>query len=119
MTRFAAFAVFMYLAMTANPANACSIMPPSARALYPVADIVALARPLRVSQREVQREGEEVLQQTVVWRALMVWKGPFKHGDQFITRMYYGEAECTARFPVRQRTAQFFFGYGICEASSE
>lgn len=57
-------------------------------------------------------KGEEVLQQTIVWRVLMVWKGPLRHGEQFITRMRYGTGECTARSPVRERTTQFFYGYG-------
>jgi hypothetical protein len=93
-------------------AKACSIMPPSARSLYPIADVVALARPLLISERKVQWKGEEVLQQTIVWRVLMEWKGPLKHDDQFTTRMRYGMDECTSHFPVRERTVQFFYGHG-------
>jgi hypothetical protein len=112
MNRLLVVAALILLVTAGYPAKACSIMPPSARSLYGVADVVALARPLSISQRKVQWKGEEVLQQTIVWRVLMDWKGPFKHGEQFITRMRYGMDECTSHFPVRERTAQFFYGYG-------
>jgi hypothetical protein len=112
MNRLLVVVALILLVTAGDSAKACSITPPSARSLYGVADVVALARPLLISQRKVQRKGKEVSQQTIVWRALMVWKGPIKHGDQFVTRMYYGGAECTSRSPVRERTAQFFYGYG-------
>ena len=112
MKRFATIAALVFLATISHYSKACSIMPPSARSLYAVADVVALARPLLISQRKVQWKGKEVLQQTIVWRVLMDWKGPYKHGDQFITRMRYDGVECTSHFPVRERTAQFFYGYG-------
>lgn len=104
--------VFALLVTIGPSAEACSIMPPSARSLYPVADVVALARPLLISQRKVQWKGKEVEQQTIVWRVLMAWKGPLGHGERFITRMRYGLDECTSQFPVHERTAQFFYGYG-------
>lgn len=61
---------------------------------------------------QVQWKGKEVEQQTIVWRVLMAWKGPLGHGERFITRMRYGLDECTSQFPVHERTAQFFYGYG-------
>ena len=112
MKRLATITALVFIAAISHYAKACSIMPPSARSLYGSADVVALARPLLISQRKVQWKGKEVLQQTIVWRVLMDWKGPYKHGDQFITRMRYDGVECTSHFPVRKRTAQFFYGYG-------
>jgi len=112
--KYIAFLAFLLIQPT--QAVACSIIfPPTERSFYE-SQIVALARPVGISNRPAQAFDPRYagdFRQTVLWEVLLSWKGGLKSGDRFTTRRYFSRSpRCTSYFPIRDKSAYLLFGRG-------
>jgi hypothetical protein len=103
------------LLAASQSAHACSqiVFPPG----YELAhrDVVVLARPLAASFRPKESANLRYtaeFRETVLWRVLKSWKGPWKTGDTFTTRRTFEASRCSYVIRLSDRAPKIVYGRG-------
>jgi hypothetical protein len=107
--------LLMVLLAASPAAEACSqiVFPPDHELTQ--RDVVMLARPLAASYRpqeaaNMRYTGE--FRETVLWRVLKSWKGPWKAGNTFTTRRTFEPSPCSYEIRLSDREPKVFYGSG-------
>ena len=110
---------YIYAALSATTllagsnALACTIMVPPPSEQFEGSRDVVLAIPKAISFRPSQASKpsyDKDFRQTILWQVLLSWKGKYRAGDKFTTRVSFsGGFGCTSVFPIYSREPQLLY----------